>query len=360
MSWGLRRPSELACYRSRHDIEENSPTRRDGVEAATEKQWRLVCVDWLLDVGKRLKMPMSSIATAIILCHRYFGVRSMVKNDKLLVCTACLYTASKVDDCPQHLIDIIRAFEHIKWKDSGQVRDGSQQQYEDSIRTAVLVAERALLYAIGFRLYNIQPYRQLLHHFKRFNIDTKTDDLQIQALCQAAWNFLNDSLRTTLCLQYPNDVISFCCLVLAFRLLEVQLPDSFPPDDQIWQDVPESVFIDVSDQIMELYEPSDMEGGERMGPTASGGPLPGRPQWEGSATCTQRGEAYRFGGVMVEINGSDVGGLKVGVCGVPPQDDWQDALWQQAPHYGFLAPPPASSEGGVTAGGDELLEGAEQ
>lgn len=50
--------------------------------------------------------------------------------------------------------------------------------------------------------------------------------LKIENLVQTAWAFVNDSLVTTLCLQWEPEVIAIAMIRLAVRALKVDLPVS--------------------------------------------------------------------------------------------------------------------------------------
>jgi len=73
-------------------------------------------------------------------------------------------------------------------------------------------------------------------------------------LAQVAWNFVNDSLRTTLCLQFKPQLIASAAIYLASKFLKYQLPDSGPTP---WWEVFNAKIEDleeISNQILDLYE----------------------------------------------------------------------------------------------------------
>jgi len=59
-------------YFGRKEIEENSPSRNDGIDLKKETYFRKSYCTFLQDLGMRLKVPQVTIATAIIFCHRFF------------------------------------------------------------------------------------------------------------------------------------------------------------------------------------------------------------------------------------------------------------------------------------------------
>jgi hypothetical protein len=78
-------------------------------------------------------------------------------------------------------------------------------------------------------------------------------------LAHFAWNFVNDSLKTNLCLQYKPEIIGVAVLDLTSKAMKVPLPG--PPERARWW-FEEGASIratveqveDISDQLLQLYE----------------------------------------------------------------------------------------------------------
>jgi cyclin T len=80
-----------------------------------------------------------------------------------------------------------------------------------------LIGERLVLTTIRFD-FNIQhPYRPLFDAMRNLGINQKE-------VKQVAWNFVNDWLKTTLCLQYKPQYIAAGSLYLAAKLHNIKLP----------------------------------------------------------------------------------------------------------------------------------------
>jgi hypothetical protein len=65
-----------------------------------------------------------------------------------------------------------------------------------------MTIERVLLQTVKFDLQVEHPYKCLLQYAKIFKIDRELK----RNIVQMAWTFLNDSLSTTLCLQWEPEV----------------------------------------------------------------------------------------------------------------------------------------------------------
>jgi hypothetical protein len=73
------------------------------------------------------------------------------------------------------------------------------------------MTERAILKAIGFDFNSQHPYRYVVSYVKSLGGS--------QELLQIAWNWVNDSLKTTLCLHYRPEQIASAAVLLSAKLM---------------------------------------------------------------------------------------------------------------------------------------------
>ncbi|XP_024023805.1 cyclin-T1-3 [Morus notabilis] len=254
-------------YFSRKEIEENSPSRRDGVDLKKETYLRKSYCTFLQDLGMRLKVPQVTIATAIIFCHRFFLRQSHAKNDRRTIATVCMFLAGKVEETPRPLKDVILvSYEIIHKKDPTAVQRIKQKEVYEQQKELILLGERVVLATLGFDLNVQHPYKPLVEAIKKFKVAQN-------ALAQVAWNFVNDGLRTSLCLQFKPHHIAAGAIFLAAKFLKVKLPSD---GEKVWWqefDVTPRQLEEVSNQMLELYEQnrvplsSDVEGSAASGVT---------------------------------------------------------------------------------------------
>lgn len=250
-------------YFARKEIEENSPSRRDGIDLKKEAYLRKSYCTFLQDLGMRLKVPQVTIATAMVFCHRYFLHQSHAKNDRRTVATVCMFLAGKVEETPRPLKDvIIVSYEIIHKKDPSAVQKIKQKDVYEQQKELILLGERVVLTTLGFDFNVHHPYKPLVEAIKKFKVAQNS-------LAQVAWNFVNDGLRTSLCLQFKPHHIAAGAIFLAAKFLKVKLPSD---GDRVWWqefDVTPRQLEDVSNQMLELYEqnrptqpshPSEAEG----------------------------------------------------------------------------------------------------
>uniref|UniRef100_A0A0E0BFJ7 Cyclin-like domain-containing protein n=1 Tax=Oryza glumipatula TaxID=40148 RepID=A0A0E0BFJ7_9ORYZ len=255
-------------YFSRKEIEENSLSRRDGIDLKKESYLRKSYCTFLQDLGMRLKVPQVTIATAIVFCHRFFLRQSHAKNDRRTIATVCMFLAGKVEETPKLLKDVILiSYEIIHKKDAAAVQRIKQKEVYEQQKELILLGERVVLVTLGFDLNVHHPYKPLVEAIKKFKVAQN-------ALAQVAWNFVNDGLRTSLCLQFKPHHIAAGAIFLAAKFLKVKLPSD---GEKVWWqefDVTPRQLEEVSNQMLELYEqnrvaPPPSQGNDTEGSSVS-------------------------------------------------------------------------------------------
>uniref|UniRef100_A0A0E0JV66 Cyclin-like domain-containing protein n=1 Tax=Oryza punctata TaxID=4537 RepID=A0A0E0JV66_ORYPU len=224
-------------YVTRDEVERRSPSRRDGVGAAKEAELRATYCSFIRDVGLRLQLPQVTIATATLLCHRFYLRQSHAKNEWQTVATVCVFLASKIEDtpCPLQRV-IIVAYETMYRKDCNAAH----------------------------RIYQKHPYEPLKLAVKKLGI------FQMEVK-QVAVNLINDALRTTLVVQFKPHYIAAGSLYLAAKFNNFRLPS----DGKVWWhefDVAPKQLQAVIQQMTELFmgrNPCSMGPAIRPPPTPS-------------------------------------------------------------------------------------------
>lgn len=84
-----------------------------------------------------------------------------------------------------------------------------------------MTLERILLQTIKFDLQVEHPYNYLLRYAKCL----KGDKAKLQKMVQMAWTFVNDSLCTTLALQWEPEIIAVALMYLAGKLSQFEVID---------------------------------------------------------------------------------------------------------------------------------------
>ncbi|XP_069493526.1 cyclin-K isoform X2 [Ambystoma mexicanum] len=226
----------------------HTPSQLEGLEPATEARYRREGARFIFDVGTRLGLHYDTLATGIIYFHRFYMFHSFKQFPRYVTGACCLFLAGKVEETPKKCKDIIKTARSL-------LTDVQFGQFGDDPKEEVMVLERILLQTIKFDLQVEHPYQFLLKYAKQL----KGDKNKIQKLVQMAWTFVNDSLCTTLSLQWEPEIIAVAVMYLAGRLckFEIQEWTSKPMYRRWWeqfvQDVPVDVLEDICHQILDLY-----------------------------------------------------------------------------------------------------------
>ncbi|CAH2327911.1 cyclin-K isoform X1 [Pelobates cultripes] len=239
--------SKPCWYWDKKDLA-HTPSQVEGLDPATEARYRREGARFIFDVGTRLGLHYDTLATGIIYFHRFYMFHSFKQFARYVTGACCLFLAGKVEETPKKCKDIIKTARSL-------LNDVQFGQFGDDPKEEVMVLERILLQTIKFDLQVEHPYQFLLRYAKQL----KGDKNKIQKLVQMAWTFVNDSLCTTLSLQWEPEIIAVAVMYLAGRLckFEIQEWTSKPMYRRWWeqfvQDVPVDVLEDICHQILDLY-----------------------------------------------------------------------------------------------------------
>lgn len=96
-----------------------TPSMADDLAFETEFDLRLVGCELIQTAGRLLKLPQTAMATGQVLFHRYFYIKSFVKNPMEFYAMAAIFLSSKIEECPRRIRDVMNVFHHMK-----QVRSG--------------------------------------------------------------------------------------------------------------------------------------------------------------------------------------------------------------------------------------------
>ncbi|KAF9430075.1 hypothetical protein BGZ94_008439 [Podila epigama] len=115
-------------------------------------------------------------------------------------------------------------------------------------KDTIVYTEEVLLETLCFELTVDHPYRYLLALFEEHW--TKDHHLG-RKLKQVAWAFINDSLRTTLCLIHPPKLIAVSAVYIAGKYLEENLNECF---GDVWRELYEPDHFDIQEIANEILD----------------------------------------------------------------------------------------------------------
>ncbi|XP_039306056.1 cyclin-K isoform X2 [Solenopsis invicta] len=183
----------------------NTPSIQDGIDYETECRYRKEGARFIIDTGTKMDLGYNTMATGVVYFHRFY---------------------------------MFHSFKNFP-------------RYEE-----VLTLERILLQTIKFDLQVEHPYSYLLKYAKCL----KGDKNKLQKMVQMAWTFVNDSLCTTLSLQWEPEIIAVALMYLAGKLSKFEVVDwvGRQPKHLRWwdmfvEDVTMDLLEDICHQVLDLY-----------------------------------------------------------------------------------------------------------
>lgn len=220
-------------------------------EEATKR--RKTC-RFIEEAGRVLRLPRVAISTAMVFFHRFFAKHSFQEHDRFEVAVAAIVLAAKTEESPKKLNTVILECHKLKTRGMQAGRISQQKAGSNSpppppnatldtkgeefakLKERILLLERVILHTIGFELSIDHPYKFLVEQIKKM-IHTRqlkyitppagSNTGQIMGkmmneLVQYSMSFANDSMHTSLCLQFPPQLIATACVFLSAQFSKVE------------------------------------------------------------------------------------------------------------------------------------------
>lgn len=228
------------------------PSLKDGMSPEEEATKRRKTCRFIEEAGRILKLPRVSIATAMVFFHRFYAKHSFNEHDRFEIAVAAIVLAAKTEESPKRLNTVIQECHKLKTRgmQAGRMsqKSGSPAPPPASgvldtkgeeflkLKERILLMERVILHTIGFELSIDHPYKFLVEQAKKL---TQTRQLKyttpptgvntsqlmgkmMNELVQYSMSFANDSMQTSLCLQFTPEMIATSCLYLAMQFTKVE------------------------------------------------------------------------------------------------------------------------------------------
>ncbi|KAG0586897.1 hypothetical protein KC19_2G125500 [Ceratodon purpureus] len=196
---------------------QNSPSRRDGIDPKRELALRFEGSLLVREIGIKLRQPQVVMATGQVLFHRFFSVISFASYDVRRAAKACEWLASRLEECPRKLQDVLLLYRHIDRLHENLPQPGLLSKDEFSkLQKDLFVAEEVVLRALGYVCNMNLPYIFILVYLKELEAPFE--------LQQVAWNITNDSFCTTLCIRCKSHVVACGIIQAAAQKLSIPLP----------------------------------------------------------------------------------------------------------------------------------------
>lgn len=236
----------------------NTPSNRDGLDCETERRYRKEGARFIMQCGTSMGLGHNTVATGIVYFHRFYMFHSFKTFPRYATACSCLYLAGKVEETPKKCVDIIKTAQ-------SHLSEAKFKQFGHDPKEEVTTLEQILLQTIKFDLQVEHPYNFLVKYAKCL----KGDKAKLQKMVQMAWNFVNDSLSTTVCLQWEPEIIAVAMIHLASKLSKFDVVDwsGRQPNHLRWwdmfvADITMEILEDICHQVLDLYQSNKTTGAE--------------------------------------------------------------------------------------------------
>ncbi|XP_012259797.1 cyclin-K [Athalia rosae] len=227
----------------------NTPSIQDGIDYETECRYRKEGARFIIDTGTKMDLGYNTMATGVVYFHRFYMFHSFKNFPRYVTACCCLFLAGKVEETPKKCKDIIKTAKTL-------LSEQKFMTFGEDPKEEVMTLERILLQTIKFDLQVEHPYSYLLKYAKCL----KGDKNKLQKMVQMAWTFVNDSLCTTLSLQWEPEIIAVALMYLAGKLSKFEVVDwngRLPKHLRWWdmfvEDVTMDLLEDICHQVLDLY-----------------------------------------------------------------------------------------------------------
>jgi len=152
-------------YTSKEDLE-NSPSRKDGVDRATEMNQCNYGVQLMQMAGIRLELPQTVVVTSSVLFHRFYTKQSLRKYQVKKVACACLWLAAKIEE-EKHFstFSLLAVFHRITRRTEGRNTHILDEEREyPALKKDLIKFERIILIELNFILHVEKPHKFLLNY----------------------------------------------------------------------------------------------------------------------------------------------------------------------------------------------------
>ena len=221
---------------------------KEGMTAEEEAMKRRKTCRFIEEAGTRvLKLPRVAVSTAMVFFHRFYAKHSFQQHDRFEVAVASIVLAAKTEESPKKLNTVLLECHKLKCRGMQQQRKGAPPPPTEldpkgeeflKMKERILLLERVILHTIGFELSIDHPYKFFVEQIKRLirnrqlkykvapaagQSTSQVMSKMMQELVQYSMSFANDSMHTSLCLQFSPQLIATACVYLAAQFSKVDV-----------------------------------------------------------------------------------------------------------------------------------------
>ncbi|KAK9388389.1 cyclin-like protein [Lipomyces mesembrius] len=172
--------------------------------------------------GAILNIPAPAIATSAIIFHRFHLLAGFLESSIRDTVAACLYIASKTCEIPVRPSAILAA---VDTASEDPLAIGGKRipkrKYSHANTETLDHWELRILTTLAFDMHVVTPYTLCFEYLVAMNVDNERQKI----IAQRAWNYINDTMKTKICILHQPNVIAATAIWLAAREADVELLD---------------------------------------------------------------------------------------------------------------------------------------
>ncbi|XP_043076640.1 cyclin-L1 isoform X3 [Puntigrus tetrazona] len=158
-----------------------TPSMLDGLDHETETDLRILGCELIQSAGILLRLPQVAMATGQVLFQRFFYSKSFIKHSFDIVAMACVNLASKIEESPRRVRDVINVFHHLRQGKGKKSTPLVLDQNYINTKNQIIKAERRVLKELGFCVHVKHPHKIIVMYLQVLECEKN------QMLVQTAW-----------------------------------------------------------------------------------------------------------------------------------------------------------------------------
>lgn len=208
-------------------FERQSPSVKDGMYPKKEKTLLWELCDIIMGAAELLKLPTNeAVVSAMVLSRKFYMVKSLKRNDHVVISAAAMLLANKLQNCPRAVPAVAQAFIEViknrlrtphfsselatfarEYKEAQHTGARAVEVFIDKFGERIRTAEVALTCAVGFHslhtlgeefpwFTDVASRNRLEKHKSWKVMRPGTNKLnEEKSAYQRGWSFLNDCAR---------------------------------------------------------------------------------------------------------------------------------------------------------------------
>ncbi|EDO45644.1 predicted protein, partial [Nematostella vectensis] len=231
---------------------EERAARRKATYAYLKEHFKVT--QFIMESGAKLSLPQNAMSSACVLYHQFWKGCDPKDFDPYLIGMTAIYLASKAEECPCKVRDVINVCYRSSHKDSPCLEINARYW---ELRESVVNCELLMLRVLGFRVSYDNPHKYLLHYLKVLQDWTCPGMWERSQVPQISWSYLLDSHHIPLCLEYPPAHVAVALLHFAVECVGLEVPSQEavrPWWKALCSDVTPELIQSITEDVMDMYD----------------------------------------------------------------------------------------------------------